>query len=592
MFKFSLCIAIVCIFYTGLSQKNEEKPINDWLKDNNYFENSDYLYFITLPKSTNKMEDNEIKALEGNEKEIAKKGVKNLISENLKDLSFVDFNNLEKYYFEYDRKTLQVVCVINKKDISDYWVKDIVRKFINLKSSLSESQISGQLTSSKIEELLSTTRVSRKEIDQYEQIAFKLNPQMDMSEINLFKTDIDGRINDLNSRMDKTILIEKLKSAQRKLNNQDYKAAYLAFKDLKMEYPNNVEVLNGIENSYTTLIKTYDYKISQYELNEDFDAAINTLDTLVSLDIDLVKKYSSKLDDLRKRKFYVICEKTEKLLSYKIVSSDQVKNYLLQLKELKDIDPNRYNAIKSRTYKRLLDYDLKLIRSDVYNKKYAKALSGIPVIKSTYDQSKKIESFEKEIDRKIYRFLKKDLTLTRPRLYSFEPSVFIMLPPTEINTPISNYYNLNLNYSLGIYRRLAIKPKKKVGNFKYSSIGLKLDYLDSKQTFNVNNDSIYPRNNTFFNAQLSVGIRKFLYFDLGYLSYNNNLTPNLYTGSISIYLPFGYFSIGVNAKYLTDFKQTSLLMTGAGVKLNFGLKKKFNSNDKNEIETTILKLKQ
>jgi hypothetical protein len=33
-------------------------------------------------------------------------------------------------------------------------------------------------------------------------------------------------------------------------------------------------------------------------------------------------------------------------------------------------------------------------------------------------------------------------------------------------------------------------------------------------------------------------------------------------------------------------------MTGAGIKLNFGFKKKYNSEDKNEIQTSILKLKQ
>ncbi|MEY3079080.1 MAG: hypothetical protein RL086_233 [Bacteroidota bacterium] len=592
MFKYSLFIISVFFIQFSFSQKTEDKTINEWLKENNYLDNQDYLYSSTLPKSTSKLGENEKELLVKSEKEIAKKAVKNLISENLKDLSIIDFNNLEKYYTESDRKSIQVLCIINKKEVSDYLVQTIVRKFENLKSSLSESQISGQLTSTKIEEMLNNSRIARKEIERYEQIAFQLNPKMDMSDINLFKYDIDGKINDLNSRMDKTILIEKLRSAQRKKNNQDYLGAYSAFKDLQMEYPNNSEVLSGVDESFSTLIKIYDYRMSQFELNENYDAAIKTVDSLIKLDIELVKKYSAKLDDLRKRKFYLICDKIEKLLSYKTVSGEQLKSYMGQLKGLNDIDPSRHSKIKNNTDSRLLEYDLKLIRSDVYNKNYTKVLSEIPMLKLTYDRRRRIESFEREIDRKMYRYFKKDLLTSRPRLYNFEASLLLMSPPTKLNNINSNYYNLNLNYSMAIYRRFGIKPKNKLGNFKYSIIGLKFDYLDSKQTINSNDSSIYPRNYTFFNPQLSLGIRKFLYFDLGYVSHNGDLKPSLYSSSISLFLPLGYFSFGINAKYLTDFNQSSLLMTGVGIKFNFGLIKKFNSNDKNEIQTSILKLKQ
>jgi hypothetical protein len=591
MFKYSLFIISVFFIQFSFSQKTEDKTINEWLKENNYLDNQDYLYSSTLPKSTSKLGENEKDLLVKSEKEIAKKAVKNLISENFKDLSIIDFNNLEKYYTESDRKSIRVACVINKKEVSDYLVQTIVRQFENLKSTLSESQISGQLTSSKIEVMLNDTRIARKKIEQYEEITFKLNPKMDMSDINLYKYDIDGKINDLNSRMDKTIIIEKLRLAQRKKNNQDYLGAYSAFKDLQMEYPNNSEVLSGVDESFITLIKIYDYRMSQFELNENYDAAIKTVDSLIKLDIELVKKYSAKLDDLRKRKFYLICDKIEKLLSYKTVSGEQLKSYMGQLRGLKDIDPIKYTKIKDNTDSRLLDYDLKLIRSDVYNKNYTKALSEIPILKLTYDRRRRMESFEREIDRKIYRYFKKDFLINRPRLYNIEPSVFIMSPPTEINNLNSNNYNLNLNYSVGVYRRFGLKAKNKLGSFKYSTIGLKFDYLDSKQTINSNDSSIYVRNNTFFNPQLSLGIRKFIYLDLGYVSFKN-INPSLYSGSISLFLPFGYFSFGVTAKYLTDFNQTSLLMTGAGIKFNLGLKKKFNSNDKNEIQTSILKLKQ
>ena len=86
--------------------------------------------------------------------------------------------------------------------------------------------------------------------------------------------------------------------------------------------------------------------------------------------------------------------------------------------------------------------------------------------------------------------------------------------------------------------------------------------------------------------------RKFLYLDFGYLYFINNTQTNLYNSTISIYLPLGYFSIGASTRYLTDFKQKNMIVASAGLKFNFGFVKKYNSDDKREIETSILKLKQ
>ena len=70
------------------------------------------------------------------------------------------------------------------------------------------------------------------------------------------------------------------------------------------------------------------------------------------------------------------------------------------------------------------------------------------------------------------------------------------------------------------------------------------------------------------------------------------MLPNLYNGTFSFFIPFRYFSLGVSAKYLTDFKTNNTIITGAGLKFNLGFHKKYNSKDKEEIQTSILKLKQ
>lgn len=594
MFKAILFLLVLILTQNCFTQTTEDQSITDWLKANNYFDNPDYLYASTTPKTINKPSENEKKILEEKEKTQAKKTLKSKISLELNDKEFdyIDFNNLEKYYVSFDRKTLISVCVINIKEVSEYWLKDIIREYDDLKKVLNDSQISGQLSSATIDEMLNTAKLTRIKLKRYEDFAFKLNPQIQMFEIELYKTDIVGKINELNNQLDKSIFNEKLKAAQQKLQSRNFYGAYASFKGLQWDYPNNAQVLNGLTESYNKLIDIYDKRITQLEQIDNYEGAMRTIDSLFKLDYDLEKEFTPRYVALKKKKFYSICNETEKLLSYKNISGEQLKMNMSQLKLLKDIDLNRYNKIKSNAESRLIDYDLKLIRSEVYNKNFTKALSEIPILKSTYEKSRKIEVFEKEIDHKIYNHFKNDLLRKRPNLYSIEPSVFMISPPSEISFIGSNYYNLNLCYSVGLFRRFGFEAKNKVGHFKYSTIGFKFDYLDARKAYNPNDSSIYDRNNSFLNAQLSMGFRNFVYLDLGYLAYENVLSPSLYTGGVSLYLPLGSLSLGVNAKYLTDFMNTNTIIAGAGIKFNLGLKKKFNSNDRDEIETSIMKLKQ
>ena len=595
MYKYFVLFYLVHFSIIVFSQKNDQKTIDNWLKENNYLDNSQYLYEI-LHKSTGKLTEVEIESLKVKEKDIIKKNLLKKIynSDDIpKDLKFVDFNNLEKIFIESDKKSLKIVCLINKEEISDYWLKDIERKLDNLKSSLSESQITRELTSNKIQEMLSKTVNTRKEIDLYEQIAFKLNPKINMENINLVKNDIDGRINDLISRMDKTILINKLNNALDKKSKQDYLVAYMAYKQLKLEYPGNTDVLEGLNETFGALIKTYDLKMAVYESEGNYNEAIKTIESIINLDIELLNKYSSKLEELRKNKFKITIDNIEKLLSYKTVSGEQLKNNLNELKEIRNIDIDRYHKIKADADKRLLDFDIKLIKSELYNKNYKVALSKIPLLKINYERSRSIEVLEKQVDRKIYRHFKNELLQKRPRLYGLEPAIMLVSSPQSIDNINSlSMNNLNMNYSFGIYRRISIKPKNKEGRYKFSSIGLKLDYLDADITYNQNDSSLSLRNNTLINPQFSFGLRKCLYLDFGLVKFEDKMLPNLYNGTFSFFIPFRYFSLGVSAKYLTDFKTKNTIITGAGLKINLGFHKNYNSRDKDEIQTSILKLKQ
>lgn len=594
MVKTYLFISFLVLTYFSYSQVSVSQSAEEWLKTNNYFENPDFIFEVTTSSLPSKMSEQEKESFIKKEKEKANKALRSKISWEFKNVEydFISFNNLENYNTIFDKKSVSTVCVINRKSVSEVWLKDMIRKYDELKRSLNLDQVTGKLTSETIDAMLNNARIKWTELKRYEDIAFKLNPQLQLFEIELYKTDILGKINELNNLMDDSIFNDKLKVAQSKLQKRDVYGAYADFKILIWNYPNKSQVISGMSDAHQMLVDIYDKKITKFEQAENYDAGLKTIDSLFRLDYDLEKEFTPRYNEIKKLKFNSICLNTEKILSYKTVSGEQLKSNLTQLKVMKDIDIDRYTKIKEAAEERLIDYDLKILRSYVYNKNFTKALSEIPNVKLAYEKSRKIEAFEKEMDKKIYHHFKQNILKQRPNLYSIESSLSVMSPPSDIDFLDSNYYNLNLMYSLGVYRRLGIKQKVNRNGFKYTTLGVKLDYLSTEQTFNPNDTTIYNRNNSFINPQLSLGLRNALYIDLGYLAYDKFFEPSLYTGSIGLFIPLGNLGIGINAKYLTDFSQTQMIMGGASIKLNFGIKKKFNSSDKMEIQTSILKLKQ
>jgi hypothetical protein len=111
------------------------------------------------------------------------------------------------------------------------------------------------------------------------------------------------------------------------------------------------------------------------------------------------------------------------------------------------------------------------------------------------------------------------------------------------------------------------------------------------------NDSLYNLSapNKFINPQISLSLRKTLYFDLGYvkrIGVSDFGAKDYYSMGASIFIPIRVLSFGVTGKYISDFVKGHTLMLGGSIKINLGLIKKFKKNEKEEIQTKILLLKQ
>lgn len=303
----------------------------------------------------------------------------------------------------------------------------------------------------------------------------------------------------------------------------------------------------------------------------------------------------------QKEKFVQISSQIEKLLIYDEVSPKDLKSLLIELKTVSNGLESEFNQLKIRVDGHILDYDLKLVRSDVHNKKFDIALKKIPELKLYYPFSTKISSLEKFVDKKTFHHYKKTLKSKRSSYLSIEPSFSGFIPEYKLsNFDKFNISNINTVYGLGVYYKINPIEKSEFNKkikFKYSQIGMKFDYFDAKSYIysdSLNLSSLSQL--SYSNIQISFIARKCIGLDLGYInSQKINLIkrpPSVFNTTISFYIPFNVISIGLNARLLSDFKEYNRIQYGLTLKANIDVWKPFKKSDKEEIKTNIIKIKE
>lgn len=306
-----------------------------------------------------------------------------------------------------------------------------------------------------------------------------------------------------------------------------------------------------------------------------------------------------------KLKFNDISSQIDKLLKYKEKSPSQLRGLLVELKSVSKGMEAPYNQMKIRVDGHILDVDIKLVRSDVYNDKFETALRRVPELKLYYPFSDKITSLENFTDRKSFKYYRKLVQDERSSYLSLEPSFSGYIPEYKLSS-FGNLFTNNVQpvYGIGIYYK--IKPKVKFNNsnsnktkFKYSQVGLKVDHFDATKSIIFDSLHLSPLvQQSYNNFQVSFLIRKCLGLDFGYINSNNiptgsiNIRPkSVYNSTVSFYIPLNVLSIGVNARILTDFKDYNRIQYGLSLKFNIGILKPFPKKDREEIKTKILKIK-
>jgi hypothetical protein len=294
-------------------------------------------------------------------------------------------------------------------------------------------------------------------------------------------------------------------------------------------------------------------------------------------------------------RFYEISDKIENLLKYKEKSPSQLRSLLSELKNNSSSNESAYKQVQKRVNEYLLPIEIKLARSDVYNKKYKDAVVKMRELKVNYPYERNIERLEGYIDRKIYSYHKRNMMNQKSSWFTLEPSISMYTSEVRIGD-FQGVSNLNPTYGLGMYVKFNKRKKYSSSskpNFAFSQIGVKLDYRDT--TYTLMRDTSFISMNPYINYQLSFLYRKTLGLDAGLVSYISNSAniKNNYSLTGSFYIPMKFLSLGINARMITDFKSSKpLFQLGGTLKFNFGLYKPFSRRDREEVKSQVFKFKE
>ena len=158
---------------------------------------------------------------------------------------------------------------------------------------------------------------------------------------------------------------------------------------------------------------------------------------------------------------------------------------------------------------------------------------------------------------------------------SIEPALSFSTPQRKTSSLYS--YNINPMLSLGIYGRYKRRLVGSRSKYKYSQIGVKVDYLHNgismRTSSGFREHDVYDKQSSYVNLQLSWIANKFFEFDLGMIPVidDQNFFYNkaIFNSTFGVYLPIKKFRLGCYGRVLTDFEQG--LSGQYGVSLKYDL---------------------
>lgn len=203
------------------------------------------------------------------------------------------------------------------------------------------------------------------------------------------------------------------------------------------------------------------------------------------------------------------------------------------------------------------------------------ALSAVAKLSDENPQDTRVASLDIDTKKRAQKLLEKNITDRNAR-YTLEPSLgFYTLGKKPNEFAFFRSETVNVIFGLAGYKTLGLKKTNKIASkqkYTYSQIGIKMDYF---------NGMLIPQLSGFYN--------RFVGIDLGYainIDTQQN-TSSFYNLNIAAYYPMDFISIGVNARFLSDFIDEHFMHYGLSLKYNLKLGPKVSKSEQNQIKKNI-----
>lgn len=286
-------------------------------------------------------------------------------------------------------------------------------------------------------------------------------------------------------------------------------------------------------------------------------------------------------DSLKTEKFNELSSRVNKMMHSKGNSLEHLTVVHRQLAEYADVNPEEFKKISDKRLRYNLKERIRCIemRSRGYN--LQQALVSMAILENEKPDNTEVQKLSTKTKRKAHNTLLKNITESRVD-YTIEPSISYYTwgkNPSEFaffSAPGAEKVIQNAMFSLAGYKAFKLRTSKKIGTrqfYTYSQAGLKVDYF---------NGMLIPQLSALFTQTSGI--------DIGYaFNFSNPQIPdvNFYSVNIAAYYPINQVSIGLNARFLSDFSDNHFLHYGITAKYNLKLGKKVTNDALNKIKADI-----
>lgn len=522
----------------------------------------------------------------------------------------------DEFYIDKQTKSIYGLIYVKKSELAKGYYSSISNKIDLLEGKIDFAK-NNSIDNSQLKEFNNENKTIQNELEIYTIIISGTDKNLiekykkmyaSLSQLNSIYGNDSGRI--------EALIIE----ADKMYQNQDSFESIIDKLDEALLYDSsNVKVLDKKKYYTQKWVSKLSLTLNSKEINKEYSEAISILDKLIVVDINNERVYKEKQKNIIELYYNETIEKIKSLI--KNNSINESENLINQVSKYSYVNIESYNKVKLELDKIIIENSIRNIENLIYEKNYEQAAIVCKNSLQTYPDNKQLKNLLDKNLELIQQKKKQELKDMRSTRYVIELNYSAShLPEIVQNKTSIEPINFNLSkidvskpvayYQIGLYRKINIKERKNNTSlkpkFSYSQIGIKGGYMDLsthyfQNTTGSQTTTFLYKPSKIIQLEASYIWRRFFQFNIGVI---NETLPeiktdlsiaskqnNYFCSTLGLRIPFGFIHLTTDLTGYSDGKDIVKLYGKAGISVNIGFSKKYNSQDKKYIENEVQKLK-